>query len=160
MATTDVTSPSDMRGTHSLTRLKLYSLNVRGLNSPEKLSRLLYSLWKEKPHIVLIQETHFRSDSVPKLHDRNFPTVFHAPNETAKSKGVSILISRHCPFPFSDVQRDPQGRYIFIKGTLHDLSFMIANVYAPNSQQVPFFRRVLYHLTAFQSGTLAVAMFP
>lgn len=45
-------------------KLKLYSLNVRGLNTPEKRSQLLSSLQREKPQVVLLQETHFRTDNV------------------------------------------------------------------------------------------------
>lgn len=73
-----------------------------------------------------------------------------------KSKGVSILISKHCPFQVSEVQKDIQGRYLFIKGTLHGKPITIANIYAPNSQQVPFFHNTFHHLTAFQLGTLIV----
>lgn len=131
--------------------LKLYSLNIRGLNTPEK---LLYSLRQSKAHIALLQETHFQTDFIPKLKDQHFPTAFHSSNAEAKSKGVTILISRNCPFQVTDVQRDPLGRFLFLKGTLHHTPFTIANIYAPNSGQVTFFRNTLQLLFSFQSGTL------
>lgn len=136
--------------------LKLYSINIRGLNTPEKRSQLLTSLKHSKAHIVLIQETHFRTDSIPKLQNRYFPTSIHASNIEAKSKGVTTLISNQCPFLITDTLKDPLGRYLFIKGTLHQLPYTIANIYAPNKGQVAFFKTTLQLLASFQVGTLIV----
>lgn len=136
--------------------LKLLSINIRGLNTPEKRSHLLHSLKQAKIHIALIQETHFRTDSTPKLHNSHFPMTFHATNSEAKSKGVSILFAKHCPFQVTDVQRDPLGRFLFIKGNIHQKTFTIANIYAPNSGQVTFFHSTLQLLSSFYSGTLIV----
>lgn len=107
-------------------QVKLCSLNMRGLNTPEKISQLLYTLQKSKAHIAFIKETHFRSDNVPKLHSNHFLTVYHASNEDSKTKGVSILISKHCPIQILDVQRDVKGRYIFLKGMLHNKPIKLA----------------------------------
>lgn len=136
--------------------LKLCSINILGLNTPEKRSQLLYSLQQSKAHIALIQETHFRTDNIPKLHNNNFPTAYHASNKDAKSKGVSILVSKHCPLQVTELQRDTQGRFLFLKGSLHHRPITIANIYAPNSQQVTFFWNTLQQLISFQSGTLNV----
>lgn len=54
------------------------------------------------------------------------------------------------------MQRDTLGRYLFIKGTLYGRSYTIANIYDPNTKQVPFFCSVFYQLTAFQQGALIV----
>lgn len=54
------------------------------------------------------------------------------------------------------MHRNIQGRYLFLKGSLHNRPITIANIYAPNTQQVPFFRTTFHQLTAFQSGTLIV----
>lgn len=72
--------------------VKLYS-NARGLNTPEKRSQLLLLLQKTKAQIVFLQETHFRSDNIPKLHNSFYPTVYHASNTGSKTKGVTILFS-------------------------------------------------------------------
>lgn len=144
------------RATQPHTYLKICSINICELNTPEKRTQLLYSLQKTKAHIALIQEADFRTDSIPKLHNKHFPTVYHASNKDTKSKGVSILIAKHCPIQISEVQRDPQGRFLFLKGTLHHRPITIVNVYAPNTQQVTFFRKTFRQLLTFQSGTLIV----
>lgn len=137
-------------------QVKLCSVNIQGLNTPKKRSQLLYSLQKSKTHIAFIQETHFRSDNIPKLGNRHYPTVFHASNVTSKTKGVTILISKACPLQISEIKQDANGRYIFLKGTLYNKPITLANLYAPNKQQVSFFRETLQLLTEFYSGILIV----
>lgn len=55
-----------------------------------------------------------------------------------------------------DTMKDAHGRFIFLKGTLFNKPIMLANLYAPNKQQVPFFRNTLQTLTTFQAGVLTV----
>lgn len=72
--------------------------NTRGLNIPEKHVSLLRELKKGRPHFVFLQETHFRTNQVPKLTKAYFTAAYHATNDIAKTKGVSILMSKEAPF--------------------------------------------------------------
>ncbi|CAI9604443.1 unnamed protein product, partial [Staurois parvus] len=134
--------------------LKILSLNTKGLNTPEKRSMLLSYLHKQKADVVFLQETHFRQDPIPKLFNFHFPIVHHATNPLAKSKGVAILLARHLPFTMSDSLADPEGRYLFIKGSFANRPVTFANVYAPNTKQVSFTRSITTTLSAFHSGVL------
>lgn len=136
--------------------VKLVSLNARGLNTPEKRSKLLLNISRSKADIVFVQETHFRSDAIPKLRNPYYPTVYHASNPLHKSKGVSILIAKRCPFQITDTLVDQKGRYLFLKGSLFGKTITLANIYAPNIRQVPFFRTITDLLTNFQEGTLVL----
>ena len=136
--------------------IKLLSVNAKGLNIPEKRTKFLNEFHKQKANIICIQETHFKSDKIPKFHDMRYPTAFHASNTEGKTKGVSILISNRTPFQVQDTMLDPGGRYIFIKGKLENHPMTIANVYAPNSRQVTFFRKIKDLLTTFASGILVL----
>lgn len=107
---------------------------------------------KNKADVIFIQETHFRNDSIPKLTNRYYPMTYHATDQTSKSKGVSILIAQHCPFQLLDTRSDKEGRYLFLKGTCHGKMITLANTYAPNSQQVPFFRAISRTISTFQEG--------
>lgn len=69
------------------------SHNVKGLNIPEKRSTLLRKLKKSRPRFVFLQETHFKTNHVPRLTDSYFTEAHHATNDTSKSKGVSILVA-------------------------------------------------------------------
>lgn len=137
-------------------QVKLYSSNIRGLNTPEKRSQLLLLLQKAKADVIFLQETHFRSDSIPKLSNSYYNTVYHATNKDSKSKGVSILISKNCPIQIHDTLIDTNACYIFLKGKLHNKPVTLANLYAPNKEQVPFFRDTLQNLTTFSKGLLVV----
>lgn len=132
--------------------LKCVSLNVKGLNLPEKISQVLSALSKHKAHFLLFQETHFRSDAIPKLNNHIYQSVIHSTNPDSKTKGVSILISKHADFQQSDALIDPEGRYLFLKGTYASTPITLVNVYCPNAHQVSFFRKVCDLLVTFQEG--------
>lgn len=134
--------------------LKIVSLNAKGLNTPEKRSKLLLTMYRSKADIIFLQETHFRSNATPKLQNYRYPTAYHATNPLHKSKGVSILIARSCPFQITDSLIDVEGRYLILKGSLLNRKFTLANIYAPNLRQVPFFKKITNTLTTFQEGTL------
>lgn len=134
--------------------IKIISLNARGLNIPERRSQLLLTMQRSKADIIFLQETHFRTDAIPKLQNQYYPTTFHATSQTSKSKGVSILLSKHWPLQLTDTLTDVEGRYLFIKGVLFGKKITFANIYAPNSHQVKFFRDITSALLTFQEGIL------
>lgn len=110
----------------------MISHNTKGLNIPEKRTALLKELKKGKPKFVFLQETYFQTDKVPKLTDSFFTQTYHATNNLAKSKGVSILISRDASFEVTDKIVDPEGRFLFLKGNCSGTPMTLANVYFPN----------------------------
>ena len=115
---------------------------------------MLRELKKVKPHFVFLQETHFKTDRIPKWHVREFPSMFHATNSLAKTKGASILIAKHISLEITDTLIDKDGRYVFVKGSLWNTPLTLANIYAPNTAQVSFFREMSTILTSFQEGCL------
>lgn len=77
-----------------LEALKVTSLNVKGLNVPEKRKILMQDLKRSYSDVAYIQETHFREGNVAILKNNFYPYAYHAFNRAAKSRGVSILVSR------------------------------------------------------------------
>ncbi|XP_041419373.1 nuclear body protein SP140-like protein isoform X3 [Xenopus laevis] len=86
--------------------VRFYSLNCRGLNSPNKRNQLLHDACKSNTDVLFCHETHFCKSAPPKFHNKRFPHNFHAYSSN-KSKGVSILISSRTPFVFKDMHADP-----------------------------------------------------
>lgn len=80
------------------------------------------------------------------------PIAHHTTNSEAKSKGVSTLIARFSPFQLTDKLVDPDGQYLFLKGTFASKPITVANIYCLNEHQVSFFRKVIDLLCSFQSG--------
>lgn len=134
--------------------LSVFSLNVKGLNTPEERRMLLHDLQHLKSDVAFIQETQFRDDKVPILKSRLLPTVYHSTNQMAKSRGVSIILSSRVPWFFVDAVRDPGGRFLFVKGRVGDVGVTLATVYAPNVQKGTFLGKTLKRLTEFTEGQL------
>lgn len=132
--------------------LNIISLNAKGLNTPEKRRMLLHDRRRMRADIVLLQETHFRENSLPLLKNRYFPTVYHSQYTEAKSKGVSILVSARVPWTLIDVQMDKEGRFLFLKGVIRDRKVTFANLYDPNDHQDIFLKRRLDQLVSFPPG--------
>lgn len=132
----------------------IISHNVNGLNIPEKRTKLLKELKKANPAIVYLQETHFKNNNIPKLTDGHFTKAYHATNPTAKTKGVTILFSKHSPFSPSKQLVDPEGRYIFIKGTWDGTLVTLANVYFPNKAHITFCQKIVDELRWFAEGCI------
>lgn len=134
--------------------LHIVSLNVKGLNVPEKCRMLQNDMKRMKADIVLLQETHFRENAFPILKNRFYPTVYHSTYSETKSRGVSIQISARVPWSLLDIRTDPMGRYLFLKGMIGEVKVTIANLYAPNCQQDVFTRKHLKLLQTFSEGQL------
>lgn len=67
-----------------------------------------------------------------------------------------FFFARQCPFQIRDSCLDKKGRYIFVKGSMHGKPITLANIYSPNTKQVPFFRTTLQLLATFQEGILVL----
>lgn len=88
--------------------------------------------------------------------NRHFPVTFSSNNPSAKTKGVSILISRSTPFSLRERFSDPEGRLLFVKGSLCGRLYTLAAIYAPNVGQVPFLESALNKLRVFVEGEIVV----
>lgn len=75
--------------------LQVFSLNHKGFYTPEKRRQILYHFHKLCTQILLLQETHFRSNAVSHLH---YPTWFHSTNPSA---GTPLPFTPHSPQMFS-----------------------------------------------------------
>ncbi|CAH2224769.1 Hypothetical predicted protein [Pelobates cultripes] len=155
-------SPLNLTGTdqyckYSPARLTYWSNNVQGLNTPEKRAHLHRRLWTAKASVVFLQETHLRGRGAPKLENRCYPQGFYANRTDAKKAGVAILIAHTTPFQCTETQADPNGRYLFLKGTIVDHVYTFACLYGQNKQQHTFLSRTLTKLERFREGLLVMA---
>lgn len=131
-------------------------LNAKGLNTPEKRRMLLHDLQRLKSDIAFIWETHFRDNKMPMLRSGLFPTVYHSTNQSAKSRGVSIVISSRVPWFYIDSIKDPGGRFLFLKGRIGEVEVTVVTIYAPNGNQETFISKTLGRLSEFTTGHLIV----
>lgn len=137
--------------------LNIVSLNVKGLNTPEKRRMLLHDMRRLKADVIFLQEKHFRNNCLPILKNRFYPVVYHSKYAKAKSRGVSILFSAKLPWTCIDTKTDGEGRYLFLRGRIGDVEESLANLYAPNERQGVFLKRHITQLLQYSVGQLMVA---
>lgn len=131
--------------------LNCLSLNVKGLNHPAK----RFSLWSEgirsKADIIGAQETHFQSDRTPKCQHAKYPHVFLS-SASAKKRGVMLAIADSVSFTASQVVTDTHGRYIILLCFIDNCPYTIVNVYAPNTRQLRFLRKLWVKINKLKKG--------
>ncbi|KAM9324469.1 serine/threonine-protein kinase WNK2 [Gastrophryne carolinensis] len=75
-------------------------------------------------------------------------------NKDSKSRGVTILLDGSLPWTHLATLQDPEGRFLFVRGTLFSLRVTLATCYCPNSNQAKFIRSTLNKLDGFAEGVL------
>ena len=68
--------------------------------------------------------------------------VFQA-NGQEKKAGVAILVSDKIDFNTKVIKRDPEGRFIILKGRIHQEDINIVNIYALNIGAPKYIRIIL-----------------
>ena len=133
--------------------LNVLSLNVKGLNSPNKRVKAFQSFASLKADIVALQETHFSDRNTPKIFSTKYPQVFTASANT-KHRGVLIALHHSIPFSVTSEIKDPEGRYIILVGLLQEVETTLVSYYAPNTNPIPFFSHLFQVLRSHCKGTL------
>ena len=135
------------------TPIRFITWNVKGMNHPNKRSRVFSHLKHLKAEIIFLQETHLRIADQTRLRKPWIGQVFHS-SFNSKSRGVSILISKELQFSASNVISDPHGRYVIVAGTLMHTLVLLVNVYAPNFDDVGFANKLLSSLPGLDNHLL------
>ena len=110
--------------------ISIITLNVNGVNDPNKRHRLAEWIQKQDPYICCLQETHFRPKDTYRLKVREWKNIFQT-NGKQKKTGVAIFISDKIVLKIK-ITRDKEGHDIMIKGSIQEEDITIVNIYAPN----------------------------
>ena len=124
-----------------MNKIRIISLNVRGLRNKYKRIAIFNYLKTNKFDIVCLQETHLTEKDVPIWEKQWGGSIFY--NEgTNRSKGEIILISRH--FPGNVELIISEDRTIAVSVTNENMKFNLVNAYAPNNstEKIAFFREL------------------
>ena len=123
------------------TYILIITLNVNGLNAPNKRHSLAEWIQKQDPYIGCLKETHFRPKGTYRLKVRGWKNIFHAHGEQKKA-GVAILISDRIDLKIKII-RGKEGYYIMIKGSIQEEDITIGHIYAPNIGAPQYIRQTL-----------------
>lgn len=114
--------------------VNLISWNVKGLNDHVKRNKVLLHL---KVGSAFLQETHLRDSVCARVQRGWVGQMFHSCFQ-AKARGVTILVKKNIPFEQSNVIKDRNGCCIIVSGKLYNSQVVLANIYAPNSDDIAF----------------------
>lgn len=135
--------------------LKLLSLYVKGLNSPFNRSMLWRDVLKSQAKIICLQETHLLASDTYRLKHKKCPQSFHS-THTEKRAGVSIFIKDSTAFQLLSSHVDPKSRYVILTCILNSRIYMLVSLYAPNTQQKTFMKKIIAEAKEFKKGGLIV----
>ena len=99
------------------------------MNAPIKRQRLADWIQKQDPYICCLQETHLKTRYTYRLKVKGWKKTLHT-NTDQKKAGVAIFISDKIEFKTKAVERDKEGYYIMIKGSIQEEDETIINIYA------------------------------
>ena len=120
-------------------KLRIVSLNTRGMRNNIKRKKLMCYLKDQKADIFFVQETH-ATNKDNSIWTSQWGNKCIFANGTSQSKGVGILFNK-----FGDrvveVIRDMEGRFLIVKLVINEYSFCLCNIYAPNDDDPTFFTR-------------------
>ena len=111
--------------------LSIITLNVIGLNAPNKRQRLAEWIQKQDPYICCLQETNLKTRDSNRLKVKGWKKIFQT-NGDQKKAGVAILMSDKVDFEIKVMKRDKEGDYTMIKGSIQEEDTTIINIYALN----------------------------
>ena len=121
-------------------KLKIISINVRGLRNKKKRFAIMNWLKTKNFDIAYFQET-FITQNICKEIEKDFSLVgkiFSCFSDSSHSRGVSVLLSHNLSnLEVIDIHKGTDGRKIMINATLlpSNRVFSLVSVYAPNNDK-------------------------
>ena len=87
---------------------------------------------------------------------RGWRTIYHANGQQKKAR-VAILISDNLDFKRKTVSRDAEGHYIIIKGSIHQETLTIVNIYTPNVAAPKYINQLITNIKKLIDSNTIIA---
>ena len=114
-------------------RLRILSINVRGLGMPAKRNLVSNELAKLDFDLFLLQETHISGPQAAQKFERLWRGKCLWSFGVGKSAGVAVLVSPRFSGDISRFRFDSDGRILSLLLHMNGLYFNLLNIYAPNA---------------------------
>ena len=111
-------------------KLKLLSLNVRGLHNVNKRRAIFSYLKSQRAMIFCLQET-YSSIEDEKVWAAEWGGKIFFSQGSSHSRGVCVLLNPHSTFHLRRVEADSEGRFLIVQVTIDEECFFVTNIYAP-----------------------------
>ena len=136
--------------------LRILSYNVNGLADHHKMKDVFDYLRKQKAHILMLQETHFKTESQNYVRAVwGFDCILNG--NSTNSKGVGIFFSNKFHYKVHSVVRANTGEYLIVDIEFLGKRFTLVNVYGPSDSDSPsFFRGLMDKIDEFPNENLVI----
>ncbi len=121
--------------------LNILSLNVNGLNSAVKRTRVLEYLHRKSISCALIQETHLKQSDVARFQNKYYKLIAFSCAQN-KTKGVLILVNRKLNLTVEHIGSDEKGRFVFIRCKIYNNRLALVSIYGPNETDSAFLTQI------------------
>ena len=119
--------------------LTLGTFNINGASNYEKLKDTFDYIRRKDIDIILLQETHWKTESENYIRSIWGYNCFICGNSNA-SKGVAIVFKNTFTYKINRVIRDMEGgSYIVLDLSIFDERYIIVNIYGPSERDTPDF---------------------
>lgn len=112
-------------------KLRFCSLNCRGLGDWQKRDLIKQSLKVNQFDVCFLQETHCYSINCAKNFNRQFGGKMFWSFGSSRSKGVGIWFRPGLNFETINIDRDSEGRLLYLLVKINNETVKMLNVYAP-----------------------------
>ena len=112
-------------------RVKIISLNVRGLWNQVK-RRSLFSYVKNQKSNFVLSSGNFSREDDEKIRSAKWGGQIIFPYGSEHSRGVCMLLSINSGFSLGTMHTDRNRRYIIAKGNIGDKQLFVTIIYSPN----------------------------
>ncbi len=121
--------------------LNILSLNVNGLNSAVKRTRVLEYLHRKSISCALIQETHLKQSDVACFQNKYYKLAAFSSAQN-KTKGVLIFVNRKLNLTIEHLGSDEKGRFVFIRCKIYNNRLALVSIYCPNETDSAFLTQI------------------
>jgi exonuclease III len=136
-------------------KLKILSLNCRGLKGTNKRQQVFNYLKETKCSIYCLQDTHFTQDMLNDIH-AEWGGDFYSSFGTSNSRGTAILFSKNIDFKIHKQLSDENGNYLAIDLSYGESRFTLLNVYGPNNDTPAFYTRIFNLIDCLGNGSVII----
>ncbi len=126
---------------YSMHTLNILSLNVNGLNSAVKRTRVLEYLHRKSISCALIQETHLKQSDVARFQNKYYKLIAFSCAQN-KTKGVLILVNRKLNLTIEHLGSDEKCRFVFIRCKIYNNRLALVSIYGPNETDSAFLTQI------------------
>ena len=132
--------------------LKCISFNIRGINKVIKRRNLFWWLHNGKYDVIFLQET--KSDkTIENVWRAEWGGDIFYPHGSKHSRGIMTLMRPTVKVKNINTTCDWNGRVLVVNLAIQDEEFCLANIYAPNDQnlQVDFYTQNPQNVTSLEN---------